>query len=573
MKFTDRARSFLGDLFDGIACRTSTAVKYVKKHPASFSIAAAALITTIVLVCVFVPKITNAAHNNDSRDANAHPTEETIVIPTNVPTATPTATPTPSPTPAPTPTPVPLFLEKGVRNDIVIDVQQRLMELNYMDYDEPTNYYGSITTEAVKLFQRRNKIEVTGKMDESVYSLLMSSRAKIYMASKGDEGTDIEEMQKRLHELDYLKKVTGVFDDDTEDAVKLFQKKNELEIDGMVGTMTKECLYSEDAVPNSLYIGSTGDEVRKLQNRLWTLGYLPSKPDGVYGEDTVAAVKRFQSRNDLIVDGYLGPNTKRMLTSTSAKYNKLEFTMSGDDVQRVQARLQKLNYLKASEVTGYFGAITEQAVRVFQKNNGLSVDGKVAKETYEKLFSSDAKRAARPVSSTPVPTATPKPTKTPKPGSSTTKPKTHKPGSSTPTPKPSSSTGGTSTQDKINALIRIARSKLGCPYIRGAKGPNSFDCSGFVYWCLNKAGVQQSYMTSYMWRTTSRYPRIGSLSSVKAGDIIVYKMGAYSGHVAIAVGNGMMIDASSSEGKVVYRSYNTSYWRQVFYCAYRVFGN
>ena len=63
------------------------------------------------------------------------------------------------------------------------------------------------------------------------------------------------------------------------------------------------------------------------------------------------------------------------------------------------------------------------------------------------------------------------------------------------------------------------------------------------------------------------------MSNIKAGDVIVFKMGTYSGHVAIAVGNGMMIDASNSEGHVVYRTYNTSYWRQTFYCAYRIFGD
>ena len=580
MKFTDRAKSFFGDLLDGISCRASSAMKFIKKHLVSSIIAAAALITVIVLTCIFVPKLIKAVHNNDNKQAGADATEHTIVIPTTVPTPTPTPTPTPSPTPVPTPTPVPLHLEKGVRNDIVYDIQHRLMELNYMDFDEPTNYYGSNTTEAVKLFQRRNHLDVTGEINEEDYSLLMSNRAKLYMASLGDEGTDITEMQKRLHELDYLDKVTGTFDEETEDAVKLFQEKNELEVDGMVGTQTKEALYYEDAVPNSMYIGDTGEEVEYYQNRLWDLGYLASKPDGKFGEDTVNAVKRFQGRNDIIVDGHLGPATKQLLSSSDAKYNKLEYTMSGDDVLRVQQRLRKLNYLKYSEVTGYFGQITEAAVRAFQKNNHLTVDGKVAKETYEKLFNADkVVMAERPVSSTPEPTKTPRPTNTPKPT------KTPKPGTTPkPTPKPtktpkptvkptSTPKPGASTQDKIDNLIRIARSKLGCPYIRGAKGPNAFDCSGFVYWCLNKAGVQVSYMTSYMWRTTTRFPRIHSMSSIKAGDIIVYKMGTYSGHVAIAVGNGYMIDASNSEGKVVYRSYQTSYWRQTFYCAYRVFGD
>lgn len=562
MKFSERVKAFMGDLFDGLSCRFATAVKYIRKHIVPFSIAAVSTIAAIVLLCIFVPKLKSALQT--SKQAGVTP----ILIPSEEPTATPTATPTPTPTPEPTPSPEPLHLCKGMRNDIVIDVQQRLMELNYMDFDDPTNYYGSITTEAVKLFQRRNGLEVTGELYQHDYSLLMSSSAKLYMASLNDQGTDITEMQKRLYELDYLKYITDIFDKDTEDAVKLFQEKNGLEVDGMVGTQTKEALYSEDAVPNSLYIGSTGPEVREFQDILWDLGYLATKPDGIYGEDTVNAVKRFQSRNDIIVDGYLGPGTKTVLKSGRAKYNKLEYTMSGDDVLRVQRRLYKLNYLKYSEVTGYFGSITEEAVKVFQKKNHLTVDGKVAKETLEKLFSDKAVKASQPVSTTPKPTATPKPTKTPRPGT------TPRP---TATPRPTSTGGsggggGGSTQDKINNLIRIAKSKLGCPYVRGAKGPNAFDCSGFVYWCLNRAGVQVSYMTSYMWRTTTRFPRISSMSNVKAGDVIVYKMGTYQGHVAIAVGGGYMVDASSSNGKVVYRTYQTNYWRNVFYCAYRIFG-
>ncbi|MBO4848261.1 MAG: peptidoglycan-binding protein [Clostridia bacterium] len=576
MKFSDRVKAFLGDVLDGIACRISTALKFAKKHLLAVCSVGAGIIAAVVLACVFVPRISRAIRD---KQASVDPTNEIVLIPTTVPTATPTATPTPTPTPEPTPTPVPLHLANGDRNDIVIDVQLRLMELNYMDYDEPTNYFGKITTEAVKQFQRRNGLEVTGELFEEDYAILMSSRAKLYMASKGDEGTDIAELQKRLHELDYLESVTGVFDDATELAVRDFQEKNELEVDGMVGSQTKEALYSEDAVPFSLYIGSEGEDVRLYQEKLYDLGYLANQPNGIYGEATVRAVKRFQERNAIIVDGHVGPSTKEALMSKNAKYNKIELTMSGLDVYRIQYQLYKLNYMTRSEVTGYFGAKTENAVKAFQKTNKLTVDGTVAKETFQMLFSSDAKPTSRPASSTPEPTktpkptATPKPTRTPRPGTTpkpTPKPtRTPKP---TNTPKPTAAPG-TSTEERIANLIRIAKSKLGCPYVRGAKGPNQFDCSGFVYWCLNKAGVEQSYMTSYQWRFTTRYRRINSMSSIQAGDVIVFKMGAYSGHVAIAAGNGMMVDASSQAGQVVYRTYQTNYWHNVFYCAYRIFSD
>ena len=542
MKFKDRVKTFLGDLHDGISCRIEMALKFAQKHLKLVCVLACALVVTIVLLCIFIPKLSRAIDKMISARANS------VVVPSAEPDATPTATAIPTPEPPPTPSPEPLLLKKGDTSDIVLDIQQRLMELNYMDYDEPTDFYGPITTDAIKVFQRRNGLEVTGETDMTCYSLLMSGAARVYMASVGDEGTDIKEMQKRLYELDYLKAgaLTGYFGEETEAAVREFQKKNHIEVDGMVGTETKEALYSEDAIAFSLYIGSTGDDVKLYQNTLYKLGYLTTDPDGVYGRDTVNAVKRFQERNDLIVDGHIGPTTKLMLLSSNAKYNKLTITMSGDDVLRVQQKLYELNYLKKSEVTSYFGSVTELAVRVFQKKNNLSQDGAVGKNTMAKLFSSSATRASRPVSTDPAYAGQ--------------------------TGNGGGSSSGKTPAQRIEEFIAIAKTKVGCKYVRGAKGPNTFDCSGFVYWCLKQAGVKNvSYMTSYQWRTTTKYRRISSMSSIKRGDVIVYKMSATAGHVAIALGDGMMIDASSRNGKVVIRTYQTSYWRGCFVCAYRIF--
>ena len=537
MKLPERAKHFFGDLFDGISVRASQAAKFIKKHVAASCITAGVLLTIIVLLCIFVPKIPGAI------DAWRRDREANVPVASAKPLPDPTPSPEPSPEPPPGPTPVPLHLTKGDRSEIVLDIQQRLMALNYMDYDEPTDYFGSITTAAIQSFQRRNDLEVTGEVTEEDYTLLMSNSARTYMASKGDEGTDITEMQKRLYELDYLKKQpTGTFDQDTEDAVKLFQEKNNLDVDGMVGTQTKVTMYSEDVVAFSLGFGDYGDDVLKYQQKLYDLGYLSTKPDGKYGKDTINAVKRFQERNDIIVDGHIGPSTRQAILSSNAKYNKLEITMSGDDVLRVKQRLYELNYLKKNEAkTSYFGTVTEAAVRAFQRLNKLTVDGAVGRKTFQALFSD-------------------KPVKSPKPISDYGGNSGGNPGG-----------GGQTAAQRIETFIAVAKSKLGCPYVRGAKGPNAFDCSGFVYWCLNHAGVQQSYMTSYMWRTTTRYRRISSMSSIKRGDVIVYRMSAYEGHVAIALGNGMMIDASSRNGKVIIRSYNTNYWHGVFYCAYRIF--
>jgi len=139
----------------------------------------------------------------------------------------------------------------------------------------------------------------------------------------------------------------------------------------------------------------------------------------------------------------------------------------------------------------------------------------------------------------------------------------------------SGSSSGISDKSGVEKLVALAESKVGSKYVRGAKGPNSFDCSGFVYWCLKNAGVSTSYMTSIMWRSTSRFSRFTDMSSIQRGDILVFSGESDSaGHVGIYLGGGKMIDASSSEGQVRQSSSVLSsggYWTRHFICAYHVF--
>jgi peptidoglycan hydrolase-like protein with peptidoglycan-binding domain len=64
--------------------------------------------------------------------------------------------------------------------------------------------------------------------------------------------------------------------------------------------------------------------------------------------------------------------------------------MRGEDVYAVQARLLALGYTEVGTPDGTFGKLTDQAVRRFQKRNGLEVDGVVGPLTWEKLFSAEA---------------------------------------------------------------------------------------------------------------------------------------------------------------------------------------
>lgn len=430
-------------------------------------------------------------------------------------------------------------LIEGTEHSLVADLQARLMELGFMENDEPTMFYGPVTADAVKAFQRQNNLVQDGITGPATLSAIMSPEAKYYAISLGIAGTDVKRVQNRLYELGYLtseNEVNGTFDELTEAAVLKLQEVNQLSVDGKVGQKTINLLYSEEVKPNFLAYGEKNEVVLASQQRLKELGYLTTVPDGNYGKDTVQAVKQFQSRNGLVVDGYLGPSTRVELRNSGARPNGLVIGEEGESVERMQTLLSKHGYLPSGNVTGYYGEITEKAVKSFQENNKLTADGTVGIRTMAALTGDNVVKA--------------------KAGSS--------PGSgkgSTDNKKG----GGGAVSGNVQALIDVAASKVGSKYVWGAKGPNSFDCSGFVYWSLNQIGVRQSYLTSSGWRTIGKYKKITNYDDIQPGDIVIEK-----GHMGIAAENGKVIDASSGNGKVVYRQRN-KWWRDNFIVAWRIF--
>ena len=123
------------------------------------------------------------------------------------------------------------------------------------------------------------------------------------------------------------------------------------------------------------------------------------------------------------------------------------------------------------------------------------------------------------------------------------------------------------------ALIKEAEKYLGYPYVWGGSNPSeSFDCSGFVCWVLNKSGTANV-------RRTNAYGLYGmstviSSEDVQPGDLIFFtgdraaEIGHPVTHVGIYIGNRMMIHCAS--GGVQYSSINTPYWTKNFYAFGRI---
>ena len=455
----------------------------------------------------------------------------------------------------------PVNLTVGVINSVVKDLQQRLMNLGYMEEDEPTTYYGDATSKAVQYFQRQTGRKMDGITGVDTWDALMSESAPHYAAKLGFQGDDITKIQYRLYNLGYLTEsgqINGTFDQDTETAVKKLQEVNKLTIDGTVGQTTYNLLYSDEVKANIIALGEQSEIVKKYQNRLIALGYLSGEADGNFGLSTQNAIRAFQSRNDQVVDGYLGPDTRSLMDSENAKPFGMRLGEQSDDVKNMQNLLVKYGYLPQDKASGYFGELTKDAVIAFQSVNGLGTDGTAGAKTLQLLQSGTAKSKPKPKAKANTPS---RGNRGGAAGGNSAPAGSGDAGSGG---SVSSGVGGATVSGSAGSLISIASSKIGSPYVWGAKGPNSFDCSGFVYWCLNQAGVGTSYMTSSGWRNPGRFKKV-SMGELQAGDIVVVR-----GHVGIYAGGGSVIDASSSNGRVVHRSLS-GWWANNFITAWRIF--
>ncbi len=132
-----------------------------------------------------------------------------------------------------------------------------------------------------------------------------------------DRGYEVVDIQQRLAALDYDLGTTGVdgfFGPDTEAAVKLFQKNRKLAESGVVDEETwRQVVYATYRFGSrALYIRTPffrGDDVRKLQLWLNSIGFRTDQIDGIFGPSTERAVREFQENTGVTPDGIVGPST------------------------------------------------------------------------------------------------------------------------------------------------------------------------------------------------------------------------------------------------------------------------
>ena len=256
----------------------------------------------------------------------------------------------------------------------------------------------------------------------------------------GSTGSAVEQVQFWLNTLAQYESaipslaVDGRYGAATASAVRAFQRRYGLTVDGVVGRETWNAIYNEfrsiqsdNGTPNAypgtaLREGASGQNVRLVQFWLKIARTVYSRlndltVDGRFGAATTAAVKRFQTYFGLTSDGVVGRTTwnklyevyndiANKLLSPSLRPGEypgiLRRGSSGTAVRELQFYLYLLSAYESSipavGIDGSFGAATENAVRAYQRFAGLTVDGIVGRATWESLYGkASALRSSGPV--------------------------------------------------------------------------------------------------------------------------------------------------------------------------------
>lgn len=294
----------------------------------------------------------------------------------------------------------------------------------------------------------------------------------------------------------------------------------------------------------TLIPGDDNQSVLLLQDRLVELGYMESdEPTTVYNDSVKAAIMRFQRTHGLEMTGIADAELQALLFSEAALPYRIQSGDSGDDVAAAQLRLAELGFYSGRS-TGYYGPLTEEAVRLFEYQNGLPVDGILDVTDWRRLYSNQAGHnisTGQAASSYTQESALP--------------------------------ASDVSYAHSADGLAHAASDQMEKPYVWGKEGPDAFDNSGLIRYCLHLCGISVGKTESASLAETEGWPLIVKTSLLKKGDLLFFKsdVGTSITHVGIAVGPTYFVHASSSSGKVVTSSLSEPYWSRNFVFARRIF--
>lgn len=342
--------------------------------------------------------------------------------------ARPVATPTPLPTAAPTASPTAESAEtvqtENADKYALALVPKYTQAVTEEPTATPTAEPMDIATDILLEDALQPVTQADGVADALLQAYLFSDEfiAVRREIGRGDEGGDVMRLQRRLKNLGYsADEADGIYGGSTARAVRIFQYYSGLEQTGEADFATLNLIFSSEAQAPAnplMQLGSSGENVKKLQTKLRELGFGTGSSDGDFGVSTETAVKELQQymRNReeaALAASATGENVEDLLTievngvadpilledfysdSFPTIPDQMQSGSTGDDVVRLQRRLKGLEFFTVTP-DGDYGSQTAEAVKSFQKQHKLSQTGVADVQTMAVLFSSDAQKALKP---------------------------------------------------------------------------------------------------------------------------------------------------------------------------------
>jgi len=339
-------------------------------------------------------------------------------------------------------------------------------------------------------------------------------------------------------------------------------------------------------------LGMSHPQIKEVQTLLKAKGFFTyPTATGYFGTMTETAVKKFQASVRLPVTGVVDAKTYAALkaaaanqkTSTNPSTKMKPDTVatewkvgaSGEAVKTLQERLKALGYFTYSQVTGYFGQATAEAVKKFQKDVGLAPTGIADRLTMAKLEEALAKKTKPAIlltigaSGEQVKAVQTKlkalghftyPEVTGYFGQATAE-AVKKFQASVQLPATGIVDDATYTRllqapkpfDPIE-LVADAAPLLGKPYVWGGQTPDGFDCSGLIVYLFQKQGIPLPRTVLAMWNAGV------SVDAPTVGDVVFFQTeGDTVSHAGIYIGNNQFLHSGSSTG-VTISAFNSPYW-------------
>ena len=370
----------------------------------------------------------------------------------------PYATPSPIPEATPTPTPEPFvysrILRYGDSGDSVARLQSRLAELGFYEARISGGYY-KITQSAVRAFQNHNGLSADGVAGRQTQELLFSADALPVSAAPRPSPTPVPTTYTLM--VDVANQIVRAYTYDESGAYTVLvremicstgTKKNPTPLGttimpskrarwGYFPTWDSHAQYltridSANAFHSVLY--SAADESTLAVSSFDALGTPASHGcvrlyvsdakwiydnckagtiitvyEGEYDPEYTMTLRRTLNPDTLRENPLPRPTSSPVYARENwpAQYRTLYKGREGADVYMVQMRLAELGYYTGSITGGYYGG-TIEAVKAFQRDYGLTVDGAAGEKTLSVLFSSAYDPAPQDTPS-PAPTASPSP--------------------------------------------------------------------------------------------------------------------------------------------------------------------